>query len=707
MAEKIEDLPWIEDGVEKGEFHAFKGLIGLANDGYLEVLIEAPWVEEGRNYPALESLWYLAVNDSKILTEIMSHPTISDGITDQEAKIVATLHGVDSELVDKLLDPEQVTLEERIITLPMAGETELTIIRTRPGADLTMDLLEHSVRSIEEFMGFPFTRKHVIYLFDNVLDVRGRNYFTHVSIRSDEEVNRKQSILELLAHEAAHYYWKGHTSWISEGAAHMMASVAADTLEGPMISLPCPCFRSIAEFERAIGNACTAGSCLACTYSFGERLFRDLHRTMDETSFRQAFRRLFLHTSFDISNHKCDDNSTVCYVEEAFKVYAAEGKVTAVKNAISRWYDVPEPYDISQIVGTPPDPDISAIDGRIEDAFLSLSWGGSPINEVFVGPNRNPVVYWNLDYSYGHSNSLQSLPIQTVIYLDEGSGIERTETNLDVLPLSTDTTRRTHPITVGFWGEVGRFWVHAYAEGQKIAEITFQTVQDVDPYSIRGNITFGEGLPHKQIALQIRREGGDFWTTATRDGAFDIEVPPGSYKLEVHALFGREYVFVGWYDSSGDITSDPSKAAEIVVENEDVEGINILFTTFSDGNFRGVITGPGGRQLEPLERAALDARKGSERRWVDTRPYGSFDAELPTGTYTIEVWVLVGSEWYFVGWYDGEDSITTDPDQAFNVEIADDVVHEIEVMLPSDFYDLLCPSGSSRSSRTGQCVQFD
>ncbi len=482
-----------------------------------------------------------------------------------------------------------------------------------------------------------------------------------------------------------------------------MASLAADTLEGPLISLPCPCFRSIAEFESKISDACSGGSCSPCTYSFGERLFRDLHRIMDETSFRQAFRRLFLHTSLDVPIQKCDENSTVCYVEEAFKVYAAEAGFSTVKNAISRWYDVPEPYETSQIVGTPPAPDISAIDGRIEDSFLSLSWDGPPVNDVIVGPNRNPVVYWHLDYSYGHSSSLESLPIQTVIYLDEGFGIERTETNLDVLPMPTDTTRRTHPITVGFWREVGRFWVHAYLEGRKIAEITFETMQDEEPHSIRGNITLGEGLPYKQIALRIREEGGDFWTTATRDGEYDIEVPPGSYKLEVYALFGREYAFVGWYNDSGGITIDPANAVEIVVENEDVEGIDLMLNTLAGGNFRGVITGPGGRQLEPLERVALDARKGIERRTIDARPDGSFDAELPTGTYTIEVWVLVGSEYHFVGWYDGDGSITTDPTQAFNVEIVDDVVREIQVTLPSEFYDLLCPSGSWRSTRTGQC----
>ena len=135
---KIGDLPWVEDGIDRGEFNAVRGLILLVDTGHTARVLEEPWVVEGRNYPALESLRFLAANDPETLDKIMSHPTISDGVTDQEAKILATLHRVDPDLLGKLLDPEQVTLEERTITLPLAGETELTIIRTRPGVDRTM-----------------------------------------------------------------------------------------------------------------------------------------------------------------------------------------------------------------------------------------------------------------------------------------------------------------------------------------------------------------------------------------------------------------------------------------------------------------------------------------------------------------------------------------------------------------------------------------
>ena len=59
LATRIWDLPWVEDGIDRVEFNAFRGLIRLADAGHLEDLLEEPWVLEGRNYPALESLGYL------------------------------------------------------------------------------------------------------------------------------------------------------------------------------------------------------------------------------------------------------------------------------------------------------------------------------------------------------------------------------------------------------------------------------------------------------------------------------------------------------------------------------------------------------------------------------------------------------------------------------------------------------------------------
>ena len=682
MAEKIGDLSWVEDGAGREELSAVFGLIRLADEGHLAKLIEEPWVVQGRNYPALQSLGILATSP-ETLDRIMSHPTIMDGITDQEAKIIATLHAVNADLLGKLLDPERVTLDERTITLPLGGETELTIIRTGPGSNHAINSLTSSVRKIEAFMGLPFPRRQVIYLVDESLDVLGRNYNTHVSIRTEYETQIGESTLELVAHEAGHYYWRGYNPLVSEGAAHILASVANDTLQGPLISLTCPCARSIAEFEEWQLVESFDEPVHGCHYTFGERLFRDLYNNFGDTAFRLAFRRLYLYSGFNIPNDECGDSVTsVCHVKEAFTTYTAEEKVPVVERVIARWYDFPETYDISHIEDTPVNPDIPAIDGRVEEAYLSLTWGGSPVSNVYVGPNRNPLVLLNLDYSFENSSRLEFLPIYTELYLDDGTGIQRMLTDLQVLPLTHGTKRWSHAVNVPFWREVGRFWVQAYSGEQKIAEVTFETAPDPGPLAIRGTISDPDGRPAEGIVLEAVQGEERFRGRPESDGTFEIVASSGEFPLEVDVLVGSEYVFAGWYDGKGSITKDPNKAFTIIVVDGDVEDIDIILPAVSDANFRGVVTGPDG---QPLARIELEAKGAEDGFRVNTAPDGTFDLVVQPGSYILKVSAEAGSHYVSLGWYDGSGGITTDPSQAFEVIVDGTNVQDIAIMLPFVF----------------------
>ena len=116
-----------------------------------------------------------------------------------------------------------------------------------------------------------------------------------------------------------------------------------------------------------------------------------------------------------------------------------------------------------------------------------------------------------------------------------------------------------------------------------------------------------------------------------------------------------------------------------------------------DASIRGVVTGPDGQP-------AIDTAVEVYGRWVDPEPDGTFDVVVPSGSYIIEVNVRVGSEWFFIGWYDGIGGITTDLSQAFEVTVESAGVEGIEIVVPADRASLLCPPGSWRSSRDGQCV---
>ena len=131
--------------------------------------------------------------------EIMATTRLSRGITDDDAKIVALLGGTyrhNPGLVEVLLDPARITIEERTIRLPFSGVVNLAIVRTAPGSPHTMDLLEHSVRQVEEFMGAPLPTSQVSLLFENALPefAGGTHFGSHITMRPEYDVDDDSSL---------------------------------------------------------------------------------------------------------------------------------------------------------------------------------------------------------------------------------------------------------------------------------------------------------------------------------------------------------------------------------------------------------------------------------------------------------------------------------------------------------------------------------
>ena len=148
VALSVVDLDWVQEGIGKQEARALEELSFLSrkNEGHASRIVDMPFLKtlESPDIAAMESLVDMAWFRQADYQRVLSHPTLSNGITDDWAKIVATLYGVSDtnpDLIDTLLDPDQVTLEDRTIDLPLTGETHLAIIRTGPGAERSMDLL--------------------------------------------------------------------------------------------------------------------------------------------------------------------------------------------------------------------------------------------------------------------------------------------------------------------------------------------------------------------------------------------------------------------------------------------------------------------------------------------------------------------------------------------------------------------------------------
>ena len=370
LASAILQKPWMADEVSRDEAMTIRRLYSVVwTEGEnirpdiiakASEILEMPFLEnvESADALAVNSLARLERADTAAFLEVMNHSRIKDGITDDEAKIVSLLGGTHTyrpESVDVLLRGSAVHLEERVIDLPLSGETLLAIIRIRDQVTPNMDYLEHSVRTIEEFMGEPLPTGYVALYFDDA-NVRsgggaGTNFGTHIAMSLDYDLEHGRLwryAPSTIAHEVAHYYWRGNSrDWLDEGPANFLESIAENArIDEPVQvrSNPCASAETIAELEglavhRETWRETVAQNWFRCNYSLGERLFVDLYDTLGEEVFRPGFRSLWLKSQAEDYSDACvGTDLTICHVEAAFKEGVSEDVAAKVDEVINRWY---------------------------------------------------------------------------------------------------------------------------------------------------------------------------------------------------------------------------------------------------------------------------------------------------------------------------------------------------------------------------------
>ena len=450
VASAVVSLNWVQDGVDDVEVKALEELVNIAYEDAEAALriVGMPFVEtiEPPDISAMASLRRLAAVDQETFVSVMSHAALRDGISNDLAPIVATLKGVadtNPALIDVLLDPNRVLLERRTITLPSSGDVVLVIIRTRPGAARSIDLLEHSVRSAEEYMGAPLPTNYVGLLYENAVSGSNKAEFfgTHIAVLAKHDVEDGSHEAEIvassvIAHEVAHYYWNDNATWMDEGAADLMASIVEGARTGRPVrvtKLPCAYARTIAELESL---AITQGDVeFGCNYSLGERLFLDLRRTLGNEKFRQGFRALYLASEMEDDAEAYEGTAIgIRHVSEAFR--SGAGAENAV---IARWYDGTEPYDLSHLDTGPVDASLPSINGRIEEAYIATSEDG-PAVYAFSAQDVTDWVYLTLKYSFDVSGGPHEVPLEIVEYYEDGFDFRRRS---DILPAEVQYIDRT------------------------------------------------------------------------------------------------------------------------------------------------------------------------------------------------------------------------------------------------------------------------
>lgn len=369
LANKLLEKAWVHDGITNDEATVIQNLYWTARpqeealaDEVLAASINIlgmPFLEnvDPPDAQAVRSLQRLEYAGSARFLEIISHPKIADGITDEEAKIVALLYGTNTyrpESVEVLLRGAGVYLQERVIDLPLSGEVLLTIIRVRDQITPAMDFLEHAVRTLEEFMGVPLPTNYIAYYFDDAVlaTAGGQNFGTHIASKLHYDVVNGHSWWRTpvhMAHETAHYYWTGRShGWITEGAADLLGGISEHArVDAPLEprKRPCAAAQTISELEKIGGEDIKDQRSYRCNYPLGERLFLDLYHALGDETFRKAFRDLYLKSQAEDYSDDCEGTDLgICHLLAAFRADASASQVAQIDEIVRRWYGpLPEP----------------------------------------------------------------------------------------------------------------------------------------------------------------------------------------------------------------------------------------------------------------------------------------------------------------------------------------------------------------------------
>ena len=579
--------PWLADSVSDVEFFVIESIRSIAymNEPEAERIINMSFIEtlEPPDVAAMTALRQLAHLNPQVFRAVLSHSTLNDGIDDYWAQIVALLYGVSTTnpaLIETLLDPNRVTVEERSIHLPLSGDVDLAVIRIEPGAQRSMELLEHSARSAEAFMGEPLPNRYVGLLFGEALNPgsAGTNFATHIAIHPkydvDDGSHEAGSVAHIIAHEVAHFYWRGNQAWVDEGAADFMASISEQKRTGQLAAvtnLPCAYARNIAQLESI--NPEQADAQFNCNYALGERILVVLYRTMGETGFRQAMRQLYLASKQeDETNLGRDTELGISHVRQAFTNVSA-----GAETVIDRWYQGDPVSSTSSPDGDPVDSRLPQVNGRIDQAFITIGEAGQPTN-VLPADGVDDWVYLKFRHSHRLSGNPVSIPLRIVQYYQDGLAFDRSEKEIIA---QSEYIGGSHYHVIGFppgkkWA-AGRYWVYVYDADRKVAEVSFTvespggesaTMATTRPSMV--SATYSEETQSVEVSWVPDVDAQQHWVVlfslpgydhagrvwvggADADSAVFEDVPPGRYEVLV-ASYSKDVGFEYGDDTAFELT---------------------------------------------------------------------------------------------------------------------------------------------------------
>ena len=359
VAKAVSNFSWLADGVAASELQAIRNLRSIATRdvSLASTIVSMPFLSESFEERDEHALWsILNLSDSpEDLEQLTGTAWFADGIDHQEAALVTGLYRqfqVAPEEFRSLLDFHEY--QSKSISLPLAGDVQLTILRLFPESALKaqgqIDRLENAVRHIEGFLGVPFPQRDILLLYaETGSQTTGVHLGSHMVV--DRPVAIQGDLRRVEAHEVAHYYW-GSTLvplWFREGGSDFLASyvveqVYGDSLRGRFTDVGGRNARTcnslgMGTIQKLLDNLAIIGyqeqsgrPYFTCNYVLGEALFLELYENTGPAAFRDLWKEIYL-TSESSGREYSEEDIYQLYFDAT-----SAGGVSTFKQIYSTWH---------------------------------------------------------------------------------------------------------------------------------------------------------------------------------------------------------------------------------------------------------------------------------------------------------------------------------------------------------------------------------
>lgn len=344
-------LPWFRDGITAVEGEALEWLEGLDHWSEQAALaaIGMPFLAsvDSNDVLALRSLHSLASQQDGRLDAVLEHQNLRDGITDDQTTLIVAAGTIrTASAIRNILGSGVARTEVAFEATDRTPDLKISVVRTgtqsRPS---TVDDVRDTVEFVERIMQRPLPVSHVVVVLDDYAVTEsygGTNFGYALSLLSDSEQHGTpydEFIFRTnLVHEIAHFFWRGHSAWIDEGAARVfeyLHGVDAGVSPGLRVAprrdgCEAHDLAMLTEWDPSPAQQGRYG----CNYFLGQMLFQELLETLGREAFTQKLRELY---GVALTTEADGETAGIAEVQEVF-----DGQPATVQKHWSGALNAPE-----------------------------------------------------------------------------------------------------------------------------------------------------------------------------------------------------------------------------------------------------------------------------------------------------------------------------------------------------------------------------